>query len=63
MEKFKNVMTTENLVDFLDQKPRVDRYSGNVYFHNAAYGRCAAGRMCVGTGKENYGRSQEYISS
>lgn len=32
MEKFKDVMTTENLVDFLDQKPRVDRYSGNVYF-------------------------------
>lgn len=32
MEKFKDVMTTENLVDFLDQKPRVDRCSGNVYF-------------------------------
>ncbi len=32
MEKFKDVMTTENLVDFLDQKPRVDRYSGNIYF-------------------------------
>ncbi len=32
MEKFKDVMTTENLIDFLDQKPRVDLHSGNVYF-------------------------------
>lgn len=32
MTEFKNVMTTENLIDYLDQKPRVDSYSGNVYF-------------------------------
>ena len=31
MEKFKDVMTTENLVDFLDQKPRVDTHNGKVY--------------------------------
>lgn len=32
MEKFKDVMTTENLVDFLDQNPRVDTHNGIVYF-------------------------------
>ncbi|MCQ2739271.1 MAG: hypothetical protein MJ237_03475 [bacterium] len=32
MAEFKNVMTTENLVDFLDQKPRVDKDNGNIYF-------------------------------
>ena len=32
MEKFKDVMTTENLVDFLDQNPRVDTHNGLVYF-------------------------------
>ena len=32
MTECKNVMTTENLIDYLDQKPRIDSYSGNVYF-------------------------------
>ncbi len=32
MAKFKDVMTTENLVDFLDQQPRVDIYNKFVYF-------------------------------
>lgn len=32
MEKFKDVMTTEKLVDFLDQNPRVDTHNGLVYF-------------------------------
>ena len=32
MAKFRNVLTTENLVDFLDQQPRVDIYNNLVYF-------------------------------